>query len=293
MWRTNVSYFYYVYLIHLILTTQLHPMTKLIHTFLLALLPIGVSTACSCWWNDSFCDYVGYGSYSENNQIYRGSIIGFDEYRINEFHLLPLVLIEVKEKLYGDAPEGLDTIALVGQDGLNCAMPLPFLGDAGEIVFFVEGVLDTTGGYWSNGGRPISSYPVGEFPGCGPSFLKLEDGILTGKYRPGQERLAYVDFVAGLENCLAFSTTETPESLPEISVYPNPASQFVTVKHPGMVPDDIRVVNAVGQELRLGISVSPGEAATRIEIGQLPVGVYTLLVRKGNQTFPKKLVVNR
>ncbi len=72
------------------------------------------------------------------------------------------------------------------------------------------------------------------------------------------------------------------EALPELNLFPNPASDVVYVES-GFGMTEIVVVDALGRVVRSSI---PGNWATRqeVRIGDLPAGLYTLTARYGERS---------
>ena len=78
----------------------------------------------------------------------------------------------------------------------------------------------------------------------------------------------------------------------ELAVFPNPANNFVQWKSSETLPDgmQVAVLNSVGQSVWSG-NFSNFESAGRIELGDLPAGVYYLDLMSGQTRTLKKLVV--
>ncbi|MCC3156883.1 T9SS type A sorting domain-containing protein [Hymenobacter sp. 15J16-1T3B] len=78
---------------------------------------------------------------------------------------------------------------------------------------------------------------------------------------------------------------------PPLSVYPNPAGQWVRVEWPGVSTATATVLlcNAQGQTVQR-VSVAAGQAAARLELGPLPAGLYVVRVVTAGRTLTRQLV---
>ena len=76
-----------------------------------------------------------------------------------------------------------------------------------------------------------------------------------------------------------------------LTVYPNPASQEINVIHDFSGNTEITVYNISGQPvLKTQNFESPGLIKQTLNIGNLPAGMYSLLIRSGNETKTVKFL---
>ena len=88
-----------------------------------------------------------------------------------------------------------------------------------------------------------------------------------------------------LETTSSSSLVSTPG---DVKVYPNPASNFITVETgPNLLKIPYQIINYSGVPVRTGILNS---ARTQIDIADLPTGVYFITIVKGNNN-PAKLII--
>lgn len=81
------------------------------------------------------------------------------------------------------------------------------------------------------------------------------------------------------------------ESIAELLVFPNPASHFFSVKNTnGQTMRDIRLISMTGKVVLYKSEVMEGD---RVNISNLPKGLYVLHFTMDNQIYSKKLVINQ
>ena len=83
------------------------------------------------------------------------------------------------------------------------------------------------------------------------------------------------------------SALQEVESTREFIVYPNPASGFITVEFEALQEHSLLVIADLGGRVIKTFDLSAGTESVRLDIRDLPSGVYTLMI--GNTT--KKLIV--
>lgn len=85
---------------------------------------------------------------------------------------------------------------------------------------------------------------------------------------------------------------EKPFSLADISLSPNPASQILNVQFipPFGESSHIELLNANGQKLQQWNFGQTKEVKLQAEVGNLPKGIYFMLIRVGDKTFSQKWV---
>lgn len=72
----------------------------------------------------------------------------------------------------------------------------------------------------------------------------------------------------------------------ELEVYPNPFSDQLFIKYSGNENLSYRILNATGQEMLKPVSSDP----SRLELGDLPKGIYFLEISNGRQNSVKRLI---
>ena len=78
----------------------------------------------------------------------------------------------------------------------------------------------------------------------------------------------------------------------EFEVYPNPATDRVIIKAHGVDADGYQVVlfDLKGQQVNVPLSVQGG-FQQQLNVSSLPAGLYALMIRKDNQRFYQKVLV--
>jgi hypothetical protein len=90
-----------------------------------------------------------------------------------------------------------------------------------------------------------------------------------------------------------FLSINSPISNSELSVYPNPAVNFISLELPGLVLDSnsrLQVFNLNGQ-LVLEKSIIDESSLQNIEINNLTSGFYVVKLTTGSQSFSEKLIL--
>ncbi len=92
------------------------------------------------------------------------------------------------------------------------------------------------------------------------------------------------------ENELLLTTTAIKQE-PKVLIYPNPASDYVTInllnQNDGVAIQNVQLFNLNGALLMDNI-----KARTGFEVGHLPKGVYLIRIRLGDNLITRKLVIN-
>jgi len=73
----------------------------------------------------------------------------------------------------------------------------------------------------------------------------------------------------------------------DVNVYPNPATQFITVKT-NNIPDKIKIYSANGMMVK---SISPTEKITRIELSDFVNGIYTVSIILGKNIESRQIIL--
>lgn len=138
-------------------------------------------------------------------------------------------------------------------------------------------VIDTGGDgveWWAN-------------PGQGTGYIRIEDqtGSIIKIFEP--------DFGGGFEYSFSTSfpvSSEDLEFLTSIEVFPNPASDFTTVRMEDLAEARISLINAMGQTVAKPIQFSNDNEIT-FDTNNLETGLYYILIEKGEIVTTRKLVV--
>jgi len=84
------------------------------------------------------------------------------------------------------------------------------------------------------------------------------------------------------------SSTKSPDREKLVSVYPNPTNDFAMIYSKYLYMKQIEVINALGQVC--STQQSAGGTA-RVDVQNLPQGVYTLRIQTDEGVVEKRLVV--
>ncbi|MEM7573716.1 MAG: T9SS type A sorting domain-containing protein [Bacteroidota bacterium] len=247
--------------------------------------------ACSCFWTETFCDYVReIPEWQFYPRVIRGEVLECYSFPLDTLHdgwvwTAPLVDVWVKELIYGEEVSS-DTLTFYGQDGLNCAASLGWLGNHSEFVIYVAG-LDEAGLYE---GRQVTNYPLAELPGCGPSFLAVVGEQLEGLIYPNINEMSLSEFRDEINNCVGFTETEEPEPSAELRIFPNPATDQLWVRH---APAEVQKIQLLDLHGRIVKEVRTSAGLTtehELMVSELPAGVYLLSLTSNGQRMTRRIV---
>ncbi len=73
-----------------------------------------------------------------------------------------------------------------------------------------------------------------------------------------------------------------------LSIYPNPATQLVTINTGNVLADNISIMDALGREC---YSVKPVSTLTEVDLSTLPAGIYLIKVMTNNEIQTLQLVI--
>ncbi|MDD2798036.1 MAG: SUMF1/EgtB/PvdO family nonheme iron enzyme [Bacteroidales bacterium] len=125
-------------------------------------------------------------------------------------------------------------------------------------------------------GSTIWSYTTGGTIQCSPW---VEDGAVYFSSNDGKVYAIGSDV-----------STITPTYGKNITIYPNPAVNYITVNSSEEKPSLVRICNLMGQVVKI---TSDGEDLKMINIGGLNQGVYTLEVLSGTKSIGKRLFIKK
>jgi len=114
----------------------------------------------------------------------------------------------------------------------------------------------------------------------------LEKGIYTGKVRVATNDEENAEFVIDCTLEVRIIGVDEPKVV-ETKIFPNPASDFVTVKCSEMI-NSIQIMNNMGQVVR---TVSVNSDVTNIDTSNLSAGVYFVKVITDKTAHSNKLII--
>jgi hypothetical protein len=77
----------------------------------------------------------------------------------------------------------------------------------------------------------------------------------------------------------------------EMRIYPNPAKSFVTIEnYPGMTISDVSIINENGMLVKKVFGI---QASNRLDVADLPIGIYLVRITSNDRVFVRKLVLSR
>jgi hypothetical protein len=126
-------------------------------------------------------------------------------------------------------------------------------------------------------------------PGGAQVYARVDDHAQVGDndYRL---QLVYGSGARTTSPVRRVSFADTPFSW---SMTPNPASTFAEVRVAGLPAEGELWISGMKGEIIRNYVVGAGESATRIEVGDLPAGVYVAILKSGDQRFEQPLTVIR
>jgi hypothetical protein len=215
--------------------------------FTVAALPV---FACSCLTITHFCESVGPGQ-----AIAYGVVVEKDA--SGSWWMNVAVLDWTSAG--ASAP---DTITIRGGSGADCLVVLAHFS-VGDTVVLAPTASSPD---WDPGFE--TPYPLYVLYECARTFLMVKNGRVTGPIREGLSEQPYAAFKADLAGCIF-------ESSRPIRSFPNPATEGFTILNPsGLLPDRMRFVNALGQEVTLAVQMTAGQTSMWVTTTGLPAGVY-------------------
>lgn len=134
---------------------------------------------------------------------------------------------------------------------------------------------------------------LGKIDGAGNSVQLLSyDYWDDTPYTTTYYRLKQVDFDGSFSysNTIVLNNNLNLEA--GISIYPNPATNTFTVAIPHLIDPNIRIFNAIGQELHLQIS-NTNKHEIKFDSQQLAAGVYWIQISHKDIQTTKKLIVKK
>ncbi len=124
------------------------------------------------------------------------------------------------------------------------------------------------------------------------------EAIVWDAYEFSPETLNYqkdwlgrrIDFLDSIMKTL--SATDTPLKNSKLSLYPNPASDFLYIDAGNMKNSDLQIIDFSGREI---LSKNLGNITTQIQIPitNIPEGIYFVILKGDAEVKTAKLVVKK
>jgi len=225
-------------------------------------------SACSCSITvDAFCY-----SADSSDYITLVELIDFDDETAAHFKTI--------ENINKVLP---DTIALLGQDGLNCYLDLDQF-EVGDTLILnmrfhpngVQNVFNSNTYYWG-------------IDGCSRHFLHYSEGRVLGNIDGMATEMEYTEFKDGILDCYDFDTSNDEVGVKEVLVYPNPFHGSFQVQVDNAEIQRIDLFDLRGQKIKLNSFQSRNTWS--IELEEKNNGIYLLVVSTSKGILRKKLLL--
>jgi hypothetical protein len=216
---------------------------------------------------------------------------------------------------YSELPAGIDTTGLNGLEGI-CGNPgynstpqivVNLCGAIGDTAWMrnntqplvsMHGDQDGTVPYGSATILFLGAFPVMPVDGSSVIAIQADNLGILSAFHPwyGQDHVPYVssqvymdstvtfvkDFLASTICAPTFSVENQSENNIQVSVFPNPASEYINVSCHGITPQRFELMDMNGR-IVLSNKIQ-NESQFGIGTGNLANGVYFLRLRSNNQT---------
>lgn len=252
-----------------------------------------MSSACSCFYTESFCEYTeNFFEWTEGETVVVRA--RFKEFRTPDVNgYAPLFDFVILEVIAGEMDASI--VSLWGQDGGNCNGPIMQLNEGAEYMVMFSSRPGYTSYYGDLATGINNPYPIHDFPGCGPATLPISGTTITGAIAPGISSISVSSFRQQLAECVGEEVIANPENplfpVYEATVSPNPAREFFTVTFAEPAPVfQISLYDMLGRlisrEQLNGALISSHE----VIIEKLPAGVYVLVMETDGIRVKKQVV---
>ncbi|HKR03128.1 MAG TPA: T9SS type A sorting domain-containing protein [Bacteroidia bacterium] len=119
----------------------------------------------------------------------------------------------------------------------------------------------------------VKSYELIDVPFHGITYYRLKQTDFNGAFLYSMIKKVYYNQISGTD----------------IYIYPNPASNLLTVAANGISDLSFTFINVTGKKIQLPVTIWSEQA--RIETSHLPSGLYLLVVEKGTCIIKKEKIV--
>lgn len=117
------------------------------------------------------------------------------------------------------------------------------------------------------------------------------DAALQGSARQ-YYRLRQVDFDGRFEYSSIVEISLTPANALSLEVYPNPASEEVSIRAAGAAEVQVMALDAAGRQMQAGtLRPGDGQAELKWNVSDWPAGYYTITLQAGQRQTQQKLIV--
>ncbi len=225
--------------------------------------------ACSCGpYIDPFCH-----SADSTDYIALVELISFDDVSAAQFKRI--------ENIHKEIP---DTIAVLGQDGLNCNLDFTAfeVGDTLVLNLFYDG-LEVQNSY------NLEFYQWQVFD-CTRHYLEYSSGILYGRLTSAstQVETEYEHFKEQLFTCLDISLNMSELYEESVQIYPNPFQEEIRIDTEDLIIMQVNVYNINGQLIQ---SVKPANVhSLKISISNHDSGIYLVEISTPKGIIRRKLL---
>lgn len=231
---------------------------------------MAISHACSCSWPtpDHFCRSV-----NENNHIVLAVVTDIPHsYSMD---------VDIVENIHLSA--GLDTISILGQDGLNCGEGIGnfAIGDSVILALFNGVTQDAQDG--NNFNWSIS--------GCGLHYLRYSNGMVVGGIDYEEDSTSFQIFSEGIMDCIELSSATNEDFIEEnVIISPNPTSDYlnINIESASGVEYYFDIIDVSGNIIQANIFLNTSNK--RVDLSHIASGVYFLRSKNTSEMVSKKFV---
>lgn len=224
--------------------------------------------SCFCYPSTaSFCESV-----NENNHIVEVVVIDKPESYNLEVKILSEIALTIIE----------DTILILGQDGFNCGENMG-LFEIGDTLIF--GLLN----------MEIQDVNIQEtynwyLDGCLLNYLRVENGLITGKIREDLFSSSIEDFNNSIDDCLAIEIDVGVINIEDsnIRIYPNPIiDEFFIDLSTNTIAESIEIYDINGKKV---LNERNDLENGKINLVGIPSGLYFLKIYSDGRLAIKRIV---
>lgn len=249
------------------------------------------ANACSCGQPpNNFDDYLGdgtSGSPEDSVQVVRGRILTYYSSTESSQGNYPLkVDFLILEYMRGSLAFTGDTISFIGQDGLNCGYDIGSLPAGDEFIIMFYGLVEDVDCI----GCPTGQFLETILPGCGPSVLAVNEGVVSGSITWDANEMALDDFRNRLEGYVRTVANRSVLALPALKIYPVPVTDVINLSWAVATVAEMTLFDNQGRAVASEKSLS-GQLSGALNVSYLPSGVYYLRLSSGPQALVRKVVI--